>query len=180
MSFPDVSITSFAGKPTTAPQYIKDSVAGAFRFDIAWNNVAPAYTGNDVLSPPNPPTGSSNFQLKMAFSDVDVGSGQKDTLAIAKLMHKTQYSDKVVAQTQTITKAGVTFVPNASPVDELIIPQTTCAKVNFLCAYISEGANAQYVDVDKSNNVKCISLITGNTKKNCRPGKCKNVVIDIV
>ncbi|XP_064623804.1 uncharacterized protein LOC135485573 isoform X2 [Lineus longissimus] len=166
---PDVSISTFAGKPTTAVQYIKDSKASAFKFDIVWQNVAPAHSGNDILPPPTKPAGSNNFQLKMAFSDVDVGSGKLDTLAIGKLSHKVQFPESLAAQTQTVTKTDQTYAPTTSPADELIIPQVKCSKVNYLCVYISEGDNAQYLDVDDSNNFRCISLITGNIKKNCRP-----------
>ncbi|XP_064622199.1 uncharacterized protein LOC135484544 isoform X2 [Lineus longissimus] len=164
---PDVDITSFTDNPKT--QLIKDSTAGTFIFDIAWKNIADPYPGNDIRTPPTTPANSKNFKFQMTFSDVNIGLGGADTLAIAKISVTTQYTESLKAKTGLITKNSVT-IPTG---DNLVIPVAHCSKVKFLCIFIEEGDNAQYADANKTNNVECldINIATGTagSKKNCRP-----------
>ncbi|CAD5123008.1 DgyrCDS11396 [Dimorphilus gyrociliatus] len=133
-------------------------VAKTLSISVSIENKAAASSGNDLLSVIAP---NANFILESQFSDVDIGNGGTDTLALAKsAVTITPASDalKAISQgaTETIGATASVTVPSGS----------SCQSVTYLCFHLSVGTGASYIDADLNNNVVCKDI---SAQKACQP-----------
>ena len=116
--------------------------------------------GNDISAA----TGSdTNYAFALQFSDVDMNTGT-DTLSIAQVTPTISTAD--LQQGLTVSN---TFTITATLPKLKILP-ANCANVKYLCAILTTGTNAGFVDSDttKGSNIRCLSIVA---RKSCAPGK---------
>ena len=147
-SFADLSSITFA-----QGQAVSLTLAVQIR-----NDAVPA-SGNDILAVTG---GNANYEFTLQFSDVDVGSGNTDTLSITPMVtaFTSSLSDSLAAS-NTVNLAGSASITLASG---------DCLDASFLCIILTtSGIGASYIDSDPSDNsnVHCEDI---STQKSCFPG----------
>ena len=70
---------------------------------------------------------------------------------------------------QQLTAGGVTTFIGTAVVN---VPSLKCSAVQYLCARMSAGSGASYVDADpsSSSNTYCVDVTNGPNRKTCSPG----------
>ena len=116
--------------------------------------------GNDIIAVSG---GDTNYAFALQFSDVDMSTGT-DTLSIAQSTPTISTAD--LQQGLTVSN---TFTITVS-LPKLKILAANCASVKYLCAMLTIGTNAGFVDSDptKGSNIRCLSIVA---RKSCAPGK---------
>ena len=116
--------------------------------------------GNDIGAA----TGSdTNYAFALQFSDVDMNTGS-DTLSIGQVTPTISTADLQQGLTVSNTFTLTVTLP------KLKILAANCASVKYLCAILTLGTNAGFVDSDttKGGNIGCFSIVA---RKSCAPGK---------
>ena len=144
----------------SASNVFVQGVATSISYSIAINNVATAATdsGNDIIAA----TGSdANYDVKLQFSDVDLGAGGSDGLS-----HTPDTITLSTADSQQSLAAGSSFT--LSGTHSITLDPAKCAGALFFCAVLLVPSTATYADAGPTNNVNCMSI---TTRKTCVPGK---------
>ena len=116
--------------------------------------------GNDIIAVSG---GDTNYAFALQFSDVDMNTGT-DTLSIGQVTPTISTADLQQGLTVSNTFTITVTLP------KLKILAANCASVKYLCAILTTGSNAGFVDSDptKGSNIRCFSIVT---RKSCAPGK---------
>ena len=116
--------------------------------------------GNDIITVSG---GDTNYAFALQFSDVDMNTGT-DTLSIGQVTPTISTADLQQGLTVSNTFTITVTLP------KLKILAANCASVRYLCAILTMGSNAGFVDSDptKGSNIRCFSIVT---RKSCAPGK---------
>ena len=126
----------------------------AVMFDVSVVNVAPMGDGNDVLAISS---SGANFAVEVYLSDMDASVG---TLGLQFTPTCTGLSSGVLAgSAETITLTCTV---------DLAFTDTNCQQIQFICARLLPGADAEYTDNSNTNNIVCADV---SGQRTCTPGK---------
>ena len=122
-------------------------------------NAAAVASGNTVLAVISP---NANYDACVVISDVDLGSGGTNTLALGN----------VTATPTTVSQLRSSLAPGGSHnIDAsvaLTIPAQQCGSAKYLCVNVKEGQGASYVDAGTNNNWKCQDI---QAQTRCKPSR---------
>ena len=157
----DPELSSLADNSPVGAMYVEGGPADlSISADVS--NVAPAVSGNAILPVSNT---SVNYEFHCFFSDVDVAAGQPDSLGLPTAVAAAD--DVTVIQSRLDPGQSISVGLSAS----LSIPSGSCADIQCLCCYFTEGAGASYVDRDLGNDDFCLDM---SSKIACVPGEKLN------
>ena len=128
---------------------------------VTIENSAAANANNQI--PAVLPT-EANYDLTFQLSDVDLSSGAVDTLGNTVFVPTSYISDISVG----LTTGGATL-DIISNVD-MTFPSAQCGRISFMCATLTTGIDALYIDADTNvlSNVVCM---IATQLAQCTPGK---------
>ena len=138
-------------------------------FQVTVTNTASDTAGNDILAASGTDT---NFKVMLVLSDVDMSSSV-DSLGLTSVEATVTTSELQAAVTDGSGTA--TLGSGASGAATILLPESSCESVSYLCAVLYAGTNPTYIDAsavanpsDLMPNTTCLDI---TAQKTCKPGE---------